>query len=225
MALAREEWQAAMKEVFKNPVFKERREKYDRYCKEIAAKEKEREREEARAMREAARLQVRMEKSLAQEARKRERENLKAIRDEEKRGEAAEKAAKKEKKAALAAQRQKMMKQRRKTQKARAAPSPMSDEASMPDDEEFIPVIPQAPSRPRPRPIPKQKSSLTTPTNPSQPMLPQSGCPIQDESQVHLQQAAPNAPSSEDPEEFGSREIPPDELCRSSRVRRAKYRA
>ena len=84
VALAREEWQAAMKEVFKNPVFKERREKYDRYCKEIAAKEKEREREEARAMREAARLQVRMEKSLAQEARKHERENLKAIRDEEK---------------------------------------------------------------------------------------------------------------------------------------------
>lgn len=54
--LAKDEWAAKMKDIFKDPIFKQQKEKYKRYCREMAAEEKAREREAARAIREAERL-------------------------------------------------------------------------------------------------------------------------------------------------------------------------
>ena len=39
-ALVKEEWAAGMKEVFKEQVFKQRRDAYEKYCHKLAAEEK-----------------------------------------------------------------------------------------------------------------------------------------------------------------------------------------
>jgi len=148
IALAREEWSVAMREVFKSPVFKEQRDKYEKYCKEMAVKAKEREREEAKVAREVERLRVRQEKSLVQETQRRERERQKSIRDEIKRKEAAAKAAAKEKKAAMAAKKQEMARLSKKKKKKEVNVTD-SDE-----NEQYAPPTP--PPRPRPKPIPKR---------------------------------------------------------------------
>lgn len=148
IALAREEWSVAMREIFKSPVFKEQRDKYERYCKEMAAKEKEREREEAKVAREAERLRVRQEKSLAQEAQRREREQQKSIRDEVKRQEAAAKAAAKAKKAAMAAKKKETARLSKKKKKKE-----VNDHDTDSGENEQCAA---PPPRPRPRPIPKK---------------------------------------------------------------------
>ena len=154
IALAREEWSVAMREVFKSPVFKEQRDKYERYCKEMVVKEKEREREEAKVAREAERLRVRQEKSLAQEAQRRERERQKSIRDEVKRQEAAAKAASKAKKAAMAAKKRETTRLSKKKKNQNEVNDADSDE-----NNQHIPP----PPRPRPRPIPKRCTPRTVP--------------------------------------------------------------
>jgi hypothetical protein len=51
-ALEKEEWAFAMKEVFKDLVFKVWKDGYDRYCKQMAAEEKAREKELEKAQKE-----------------------------------------------------------------------------------------------------------------------------------------------------------------------------
>jgi hypothetical protein len=51
-ALAKEEWASAMKEVFKDPVFKARKDAYGRYCKQMVAEEKVYEKELEKAQKE-----------------------------------------------------------------------------------------------------------------------------------------------------------------------------
>ena len=47
-ALAKEEWAVGMKEVFKERVFKQRRDAYEKYCRKLVAEEKAREKEAER---------------------------------------------------------------------------------------------------------------------------------------------------------------------------------
>ena len=58
-ALAREEWALAMKEVFKDRIFKARRDAYEKHCKTLAAEVKMREKEAERAQKDAERNKVR----------------------------------------------------------------------------------------------------------------------------------------------------------------------
>ena len=125
-ALAREAWAAAwaaaMKEIFKDAVFKQQKDKYEKYCKEVAAEERARQKEAAKVVKDAERFQEQQRKDIekfrAQEQRKRERAWQKAIRDEAKLHKAAEAAAAKAEKAALAASRQNAGRLRKQTKDA-----------------------------------------------------------------------------------------------------------
>ena len=66
-ALAKEEWASAMKEVFKDPVFKVRKDAYDKYCKQMAAEEKAHEKELEKARKEVEKRQKEIEKFRVQE--------------------------------------------------------------------------------------------------------------------------------------------------------------
>jgi hypothetical protein len=82
--LAREDWQAAMKEVFKSEIFKQRKNAYEQYCRDRAAQEKETE----KARKVAERLEERQRKAQdrlhQQEERKEERERVKAMKEAKK---------------------------------------------------------------------------------------------------------------------------------------------
>ena len=58
-ALAREEWASEMKEVFKDRVWKARRDAYEKYVREMAAEQKRQEKEAERVRKEAEKKQER----------------------------------------------------------------------------------------------------------------------------------------------------------------------
>jgi hypothetical protein len=73
-ALARDEWASAMKEVFKEGVFKARRDAYEKHCRDLAAAEKAREKAAEKRRKEAERNETQrrkeIEKIRSQEERK-----------------------------------------------------------------------------------------------------------------------------------------------------------
>lgn len=105
-ALAREEWAAAMKEVFKDRDFKARRDAYEKHCRELAAEVKAHEKEVEKARkdieRDAERRRKEIEKFRLQGERKRKREREKALKDVAKLQKAAAVAAARANKVALA---------------------------------------------------------------------------------------------------------------------------
>lgn len=102
-ALARDVWVSAMKEIFKDPVFKQQREKYNAWVKAQAEEAKEDAQKSAQKEREAERMRKDLEKFSKQQEKRREREKQKAVRDEAKQMKAAEVAARKAAKEAKAA--------------------------------------------------------------------------------------------------------------------------
>src|ERR1700683_1254194 len=80
-ALAKEEWVSAMKEVFKDPVFKAWKDAYDKYCKQMVAEEKAREKELEKAQKEVEKRQKEIEKFRMQEEKRRQKAREKALRD------------------------------------------------------------------------------------------------------------------------------------------------
>lgn len=158
--LAKEDWVAAMKLVWKEPVWKQRREICEKHARELAAEEKKREQEAARAAKAAERLRERQrkdgEKRQKQAERKREREQQKAVRDQEKIRMRVEAAAARSAKKAAANRRSTGRTTRSQT---RSADAP----AAAPDDveTEVPPAIPTRP-RPKPRPIRRVAAVLST---------------------------------------------------------------
>ena len=71
--LAKEEWAPAMKKVFKDLVFKAQKDTYDKYCKQMAAKEKAREKEPEKARKEVEKQQKEIEKFQVQEEKQRQK--------------------------------------------------------------------------------------------------------------------------------------------------------
>ena len=112
-ALAREEWGSAMKIVFKDRIFKARRDAYEKYCRNMAAEDKAREKDAEKARKDAEKAQKEAEKSeerrrkeiekfRLREQRNRQKEREKALKDAAKLQKAAEAAAAKAERAALA---------------------------------------------------------------------------------------------------------------------------
>lgn len=82
--LAREEWKAAMQEIFKSEIFKRQKNAYEKYCREQAAVEREAEKARRVAEKLAERQRKANEKAEEQERKREERERLKALKDAEK---------------------------------------------------------------------------------------------------------------------------------------------
>ncbi|KAF7975702.1 hypothetical protein HWV62_8649 [Athelia sp. TMB] len=179
-ALARDEWAAAMKEVFKERVWQLWKQAYEKYCRDLVAEEKaklkeveqvhkDRERDEEKRLKD-------LEKAQAQEARKHESNWKKAVRDE-KLQKAADAAAVQEKKAATAKAKRGAGRRdkARKIVIARAVAADDCDEpsdmASEDPDPETPPTVPFTPSpapestpippRPRPRPVRRVAQRVT----------------------------------------------------------------
>ena len=158
--LAKEDWVAAMKLVWKEPVWKQRRENCEKYARELAAEEKKREQEAARAAKAAERLRERQrkdsEKRQKQAERKRERERQKAVRDQEKIQMRVEAAAARNAKKAVANRRSTGCTTRTQTRSA-DAPTAVPDNIKT----EVPPAVPTRP-RPKPRPIRRVAAVLST---------------------------------------------------------------
>lgn len=135
-ALARDEWESAMKEIFKDGVWKRQKEAYERHCKEQAEREKADERQKQKQRKDDERLRKENEKIRLREEKQRERVKL---RDEAKLRKAAEAAAAKEKRA----------QQVRGRKKATTRATGPVRTTSLEDDSEANVVV-----RPRPRPRP-----------------------------------------------------------------------
>jgi multidrug efflux pump subunit AcrA (membrane-fusion protein) len=154
-ALAREEWASAMKVVFKDRVFKARRDAYEKYCRNMATEDKAREEAQKarkaaeKAQKEAKKSEERRRKEIKkfqlQEQWKRQKEHEKALKDAAKLQKAAGAAAAKAARAALADTRQVAGFAGRQ----RHAMRPV---ANVPDDDEVnVEVVER--ERPRPHPI------------------------------------------------------------------------
>lgn len=174
-ALAKEEWAAGMKEVFKEKVFKQRRDAYEKYCRELAAEEKAREREaertkkeEERAQREAEIMRERtrkaQERRCVQEERKREKEHQKALKNAVRLQKAAAAAAAKAKKRELAGTRRKATVGRRQVAHSDVDEAEVSREPG--SSEEAMDEIVVVPMRPRPRPKPMSSSVISEEARP-----------------------------------------------------------
>lgn len=74
--LARDDWQAAMKEVFKSEVFKQRKRAYEQYCRDELASEKAAEKARKSVERAEERARKLAEKSRAQQEQREERESV-----------------------------------------------------------------------------------------------------------------------------------------------------
>ncbi|KAF7971789.1 hypothetical protein HWV62_19919 [Athelia sp. TMB] len=183
-ALAREEWASAMKEVFKERVWRLRKQAYERYCRDMVAQEKAKLKEVERVRKDGEREEERrlkdLEKVQAQEARKRESNRKKAMRDEAKRRKAADMAAEREKRAGAA----KLKRSAGRRDKAKGiaiaravadendelldmerdkpglqTPAPTTPSTPAPDS---IPAPPRPRPRPRPR-LPRRAEQIVTP--------------------------------------------------------------
>ena len=162
-ALAKEEWAAGMKEVFKERVFKQRRDAYEKYCRELVAEEKAREKEaertrkdEERARKEAEMMRERarkaQERRREQEERKREKEHQKALKNAARLQKAAVAAAAKAKKRELAGTRRRAAVGRRQAAHSDVDEAEVSREPG--SSEEVRDEIVVVPTRPRPKPKP-----------------------------------------------------------------------
>ena len=82
-ALAREGWGSAMKIVFKDRIFKARRDAYEKYCRNVAAEDKAQEKDAAQkeAEKSEERQRKEIEKFRLQEQRNRQKEREKALKD------------------------------------------------------------------------------------------------------------------------------------------------
>ena len=84
-ALAREEWASEMKEVFKDRVWKARRDAYEKYVREMAAEQKRQEKEAERVRKEAEKNRKEAEKD-----EERQRKEIQRFREKEERQRRAE---------------------------------------------------------------------------------------------------------------------------------------
>jgi hypothetical protein len=174
-ALAREEWALAMKEVFKDRIFKARRDAYEKHCKTLAAEVKMREKEAERAEKDAERNEVRRRKEIdkfrLQEERKRKREREKALRDVAKLQKAAAAAAAKADKASTRQRTVRAARQRHVAVEPVADP-PESDEVPMDAG-----VVVQ--ERPRPRRVQQPMAEVLDGMGPTRRLNRRRGAPGQ----------------------------------------------
>lgn len=166
--LAKEDWAAAMKEVFREPVFKARKAAYEDYCRAAMAEEKAREKEVERVRKDVERHRKEVEKRKVQEDKKRERERQKAMRDAAKLAKTAEAAAAKAAKQRLAASRKRVPRCRKQSPEVEdEVDSGLDSEEAENDVIEEVPVVAM---RPRPRPRPRQIAQPTAAIPPPTPL-------------------------------------------------------
>ena len=144
--LAKDEWAVVMKQIFKDPIFKERRVQCDKACREVLGAEKAREKEAMRAEREREAQRKQSEKLRLQTVKRLERERVRAGKE----------VARQEK--AAAAKGRKVVKgPGRRAAQIRDEESDELLNLDSPDDQDIAehpsPIPPPNRPRPRPRPI------------------------------------------------------------------------
>lgn len=167
--LAKDEWAAVMKQIFKDPIFKERRVQCDKACKEVLEAEKAREKEAMRAEKKAERereaQRKQSEKLRVQTAKRLERERVRAGKEVARQEKAAAAAA------AKAAKARKVVKRPgRRAAQIRDEESEELSDLDSPDDQDIAeqpsPIPPPNRPRPRPRPITRPiQASAAPPDN------------------------------------------------------------
>lgn len=168
------DWVAAMKEVFKDPVWKDQRDACDKHAKRLAAEKMTRDREAEKARREAERAQKEAEKE--EERRQKENKRLRE-RDAKKRKQEAEKALRKatrlRKAAEAAAAKQKKVDTLAKKRSGSGAAKPRTRatrilRSNPEDDIHDVIDVPEVdleplPAKPRPKPRPYRSRIVPDP--------------------------------------------------------------